>query len=151
MAHHEPTPTYTIVDADEYDENVPNRLTVEEMMGSDEVFVFYGRIARLNHVAMRAYASVDIESFEANGIRAIGSITFRDQDFSPAMSDYGFSGLFHARFFLPDSVNPILVRPSIIKRPIENGILVREDGGYEAELLDTAALPTLDRDPELVG
>ncbi len=151
MANLEPKPTYDIVDIEEYEENMSDRIDVDDMRGSDEVFVFYGRIQKASRAAIRAYASVNVTTFEANGIRASGSITFRDMDFSPAKPGYQFPGIFHARFFVPDSITPILVKPGMAgKRPIEMGFLVRDDEGYEDELLADAVLPSLDRHPELV-
>jgi hypothetical protein len=38
-----------------------------------------------------------------------------------------------------------------MKRPIEMGFLVREDEGYDDELLEDMALPSLDRDQQLVS
>jgi hypothetical protein len=152
MNSRETNPTYDVVDIEEYEENMSDRVSVEDMQGSGEVFVFYGRIRKVSRAAIRAYASVNIETFEDNGIRASGSVTFRDIDFSPAISGYEFPGIFHARFFIPDSVTPILVKPGIVgKRPIEMGFLVRDDDGYDQELLADMALPSLGRDPELIA
>lgn len=152
MTNRESSPVYTVVDMDEYEEHVDDRVPVEEMQGSDEVYVFYGRIHNISQVAIRGYVSSNIETFEANGIRASGSVTFRDMDFSPAASGYEFPGIFHARFFVPDRANPILVKPGIVrKRPIVMGFLTHDDYEYEDELLEDMVVPSLDRDPELVG
>lgn len=151
MTKHEPIPTYTIVDGAEYNENISNRVRIEDMAGSNEVFVFYATISKMSHLAIRAHTSVDVEKIEANGIIGSGSVTFRDMDFSPASEDYGFPGIFHASFFVPDRSTPILVRPGVIRKvPINMGFLVRGDDGYEGELLEAAVQPSLDRESELV-
>jgi len=147
MTHREPVPQYTVVNTGEYVENLEDSVSVEDVQASSEVYVFYARIQKVSRFAIRAHVSATVGEHREGGIRYAGSVTFRDMDFSPAKPSYEFPGIFHAKFFVPDSSTPILVRPGrAIKKPLEMGFLVREDDGYEDELLAEIALPSLDRD-----
>jgi hypothetical protein len=152
MINRETIPSSTVVDIEEYEDNFSDRVRVEDMLGSDEIYVFYGRIAKLAGSAIRAYASVDLDSIGPHGIRASGSVTFRDVDFSSARPEYGFSGTFHASFFTPNRSSPIFIKPGPYGwKPVETGFLVRDTEDFDTDLLEDMALPSLDRASDLVS
>lgn len=151
MAHREPSIPHTIVDIEDYSDNLDDRLLAEDFVDPNEVYVLYAPLkSRMSRAAIRAFVSFDVATRDPTGMKVGGTLSFRDND----LTLLGPGGVFKrdiiGGLISYDPSDPITVRRHGFKIPIVSGILVRGDETFDGELEQVRTQLDLERDSELV-